>query len=755
MKTIHISESSLEKLKNQVHPEEMDEYTIGGEGCTGEYKHVVSESHELNEIGAVYFSWDFDEDEYQEWLADEEVDDSDESLTEYIKYDVSFEFDLMDSETFHHFDYENLSYDEIVDNYGEEIAEYVIGECKKHGEGSFEPLMFMDDDKVDTNDVSQVNADAERKLINGEYFKGARGFILTNGVVVYTENEHNAITRVAGIDDKFKAVTKYGMIRILPNSVDIGARPTSEQRDVLRKLISCYSDDVLYLDIFDKGTEHGCSYQNPSWREVLADIDKFYDEGIVPTGGHGGMFESKAFITEKLTDIVYHFTTLEGLIGILTDDAFHPSFNEYISFTRQRSSKIGYAALHNHASNYSEEMSRCLVRLTVDGVALSCRYKAKPYSDLKPNKLYGYAESTKSLAHKEGEKFFNHVESEDRLIVNTYEVPNATKYIKRIDILFREGYLDLGFGDEYYNELEEVADLGYGSSVNVYFDEDEFNKLGSRGVSCSWAMSELQDMMFNNNRVDESLEYEVAPSQVDLSSFKNEDTLAPEIWDGMELDGRARLKLLDIADDFFETLNIKWVKPKDIILTGSICNYNWSKFSDVDLHIIVDFSEVDDRFDLVKSYFDSKKNEWNDSHSDLEIYGFPVELYVQDVKEGAVSGGEYSLEKNAWIRKPEKDAMPSLDEVSSDIKEMAATLMTYIDDVCDELEEADSHRLEELDKDIDIFSKQIKAMRKFSLDKNSEGGVGNVIYKLLRRFGYLDKMWGLKNKIYDKINSVD
>ena len=62
-----------------------------------------------------------------------------------------------------------------------------------------------------------------------------------------------------------------------------------------------------------------------------------------------------------------------------------------------------------------------------------------------------------------------------------------------------------------------------------------------------------------------------------------------------------------ISDDFFETLDIAWVDIDDIILTGSLANYNWSKFSDVDIHILVDYEEVDDNVDLVREYFMSKK----------------------------------------------------------------------------------------------------------------------------------------------------
>ena len=65
--------------------------------------------------------------------------------------------------------------------------------------------------------------------------------------------------------------------------------------------------------------------------------------------------------------------------------------------------------------------------------------------------------------------------------------------------------------------------------------------------------------------------------EVKLDSFKAEDHLAPKIWKGMMLNSKVRLKLLDIADDFWDTCNLGWVKLRGIHLTGSICNFNWSK----------------------------------------------------------------------------------------------------------------------------------------------------------------------------------
>jgi predicted nucleotidyltransferase len=58
---------------------------------------------------------------------------------------------------------------------------------------------------------------------------------------------------------------------------------------------------------------------------------------------------------------------------------------------------------------------------------------------------------------------------------------------------------------------------------------------------------------------------------------------------------------MDIVDEFIERLDLD-ADMKDIIVTGSLANYNWSRFSDIDLHILIDFKEVNDNEELVKRF---------------------------------------------------------------------------------------------------------------------------------------------------------
>lgn len=261
----------------------------------------------------------------------------------------------------------------------------------------------------------------------------------------------------------------------------------------------------------------------------------------------------------------------------------------------------------------------------------------------------------------------------------------------------------------------------------------------------------------NFYHVAENVNLEVDSSEVDLSSFSKKNELPPSVWgeDGY-LNSRIRLKLLDIADDFWEFVNLTWVKPSGIILTGSICNFNWSKFSDIDLHLIVDFDEIDEKSEFVRDYLDSKKNQWNNEHEGLRMFGYQVELYVQNLGEMPESGGIYDLEENEWIKKPNPNDIKSIGLEKFSIKDKAAEIMTIIDDMYDTLNSTDdSHEIEMIGDDAKYLWKKVKDMRKNSLEKNGESGAGNIVYKVLRRTKYLDKLWKLSTIVYDRYNSID
>lgn len=249
---------------------------------------------------------------------------------------------------------------------------------------------------------------------------------------------------------------------------------------------------------------------------------------------------------------------------------------------------------------------------------------------------------------------------------------------------------------------------------------------------------------------------EIEAKDVNLSSFKIKKELNPKFWPNGKLNSRIRLRLMDIADDFVNELAIDWVKPDDVIFTGSIANYNWSRYSDVDLHILIDFKKVYPKNqDFVDDYFKAKKENWLSNHEDLKIFGYPIEISVEDSNEDNPSSGRYSLYKNKWIAEPDdfQDAVINQEFV----KKRAAMFMTQIDDIEKKFNnEQDTHKCEKYgDKVYKIFDK-LKNMRSEGLASDKkEMSSGNIIYKIIRRTGYLDKIWDIVNSSYDKVNSIE
>jgi hypothetical protein len=232
-----------------------------------------------------------------------------------------------------------------------------------------------------------------------------------------------------------------------------------------------------------------------------------------------------------------------------------------------------------------------------------------------------------------------------------------------------------------------------------------------------------------------------------IKSFYLKDNLNDKVWNKFELNRDIREKLLKIGKDFFDETEIK-TDVIDIVLCGSLCNYNWSeRYSDYDLHIIVNMKDIDDDIELAEKLCDYAKKMWNTKH-DIKIEGYDVEVAIQDseelqnsVRDGRM-GGVYSLLHDQWIKKPQKVEFEPDEKL---IRMKAETVMSSVDELNVEEEYA------EFKEKIDKVWKKIKDFRKSGLE--SEGGefsVGNLVFKLLRRNGYIQKVIEMKNKSYDK-----
>lgn len=251
----------------------------------------------------------------------------------------------------------------------------------------------------------------------------------------------------------------------------------------------------------------------------------------------------------------------------------------------------------------------------------------------------------------------------------------------------------------------------------------------------------------------EALVNEIKQSEVDLTSFKVKDKLNPKLWVNNRLKSDVRIQILDIVKSFLKEIKVDWVKPLDVVFTGSLANYNWSKYSDIDIHVIIDFNKVWSKKEVVQDYFNSKKELWKSEHEELNIFGYPIEIHIEDSNEGSSSSGVYSILTNKWIVEP-KSFQKGISNIPY-IKERCAKVITFVDEM-----DKTASKSDDKDELLTIHNKLKKlfsvlsGMRIESLSTEGEMGTYNIIWKVLRRTGRLDKMWDVINLCFDKVNSI-
>jgi len=233
-----------------------------------------------------------------------------------------------------------------------------------------------------------------------------------------------------------------------------------------------------------------------------------------------------------------------------------------------------------------------------------------------------------------------------------------------------------------------------------------------------------------------------------INSFVTRDALNPKIWDKDDvLNKEVREKLLGVANEFINFLGVP-ILVEDIIFTGSLSNYNWSKYSDIDLHVVADFTQFSDELlPLYQELFKVKKTLFNTDH-DIKIFGYEVELYVQDSNEAHFSSGVYSVLFDEWSNKPKKENVKVDKNL---IREKSKQWMEIIDTALDAASDVTADDAREILKKC---KDKLKKYRTCGLEKEGEYSDENLVFKVLRRNGYIEKLMNFENDVVDKELSI-
>ena len=209
----------------------------------------------------------------------------------------------------------------------------------------------------------------------------------------------------------------------------------------------------------------------------------------------------------------------------------------------------------------------------------------------------------------------------------------------------------------------------------------------------------------------------------ELSTIHYHDKLNPLLWEQGKLRTEVRYKLMFIARHFAKFINIPHINLRDITISGSNAAYGYSKSSDLDLHLVVDFPK--DKPELAELY-SAKKNQYNYTYN-ITVRDIDVELYVQDVQQPHHSSGIYSVLNDKWVSKPVHH-VPDLSD-----KEVKSKARNYAGIINQSL------RSKDLNSARDTMSK-IRRLRQAGLEKGGEYSVENLAFKLLRTQGKIDKL---------------
>jgi len=203
--------------------------------------------------------------------------------------------------------------------------------------------------------------------------------------------------------------------------------------------------------------------------------------------------------------------------------------------------------------------------------------------------------------------------------------------------------------------------------------------------------------------------------------------LNPALWDGNHMRTEVRHQLLKIAKNFVEFLEQPNLRLKDVTLSGSSAGYNYSEYSDMDLHLVVNSKEL----------FTAEKIQYNSTYN-LKIKGIPVELYVQPADQPHHSAGIFSVLDDKWIIEPphEEPTVPA-----KDIKTKARNYAGQINSAM---------RSGSLSKCKQVMD-NLKRLRKAGLEAKGEQSVENLAFKLLRARGQIEKL----RKYIHKLESAE
>jgi predicted nucleotidyltransferase len=216
------------------------------------------------------------------------------------------------------------------------------------------------------------------------------------------------------------------------------------------------------------------------------------------------------------------------------------------------------------------------------------------------------------------------------------------------------------------------------------------------------------------------------------------------------LKDKVRDKMLEIVDEFLADLKEQDIKIKvdDILLIGSNASYNYTKDSDIDLHILANAKAAEYKSDIAAALYGAYRTIFN-KKLDITLYGIPLEIFVETEDSARVSNGVYSIKKNKWVKRPIQEDIPEYDT-----KALDELVDKWEADCKDLIANIKADKLDDEKKVVKMLEDIYEKLRKKGIAKG-EYSPENLAFKELRNKGYLDQLKDYRNELVSKRLSLE
>lgn len=290
-----------------------------------------------------------------------------------------------------------------------------------------------------------------------------------------------------------------------------------------------------------------------------------------------------------------------------------------------------------------------------------------------------------------------------------------------------------------------------GGNYGNMFASEILKEIKRQEVYTSDELSTIRDFVLSKITAEVDAAAKLESLKV-AEAIEKHDKLNPKLWnEDKTLKPEVADKINEIVNVFIDNLveNKIELVPEDIIIIGSNVAYNYTKDSDLDIHIIVDTTKLDISEEIASALYSAYRSLFN-KDLDIYFYDIPVELYVETNSSTRSSNGVYSVKNSSWIKEPDPDATPSPDALPDFMPEYekwekaCKKLLAKKDKLTDE------KQVNQLIEDIYFVRKS-----EFEGGKDGEQTIGNLVFKELRNNGYLDELKDLKNELLAKRLSLE